>query len=202
MRRDQIHNCESRIQQNAKFHADAAVTHRLHAHDLSVLIGQASDAATLRSLINNNEVTEHVRSCMCHVQSVIQSVMATDSERNKIQSNFQALRYYHCPAMLFWTLDPRDSNCPLTIRYMADGLWKHHKVPLDVDELSVHSSLDDIRKQDSHALHDMILDDPVAASICFHTTVRMTLEYFLIPRSQVSKDHLHLFCLWMALLSN
>ena len=116
-----------------------------------------------------------MRSSVCHVQAVVKSVEGTVSERAQFQSKLQSLRFYHGPAMLFWTLNPRDSESPLTIRFMADGVWKHHRVPLDIDELAVHVSLNDIRKTDPRALHEMIPDDPVAACECYHTTVRMTL---------------------------
>ena len=68
----------------------------------------------------------------------MKSVEGTDSERAQFQTKFQSLRFYHGPAMLFWTLSPRDSESPLTIRYMAHDVWKHHRVPLDIDELAVH----------------------------------------------------------------
>jgi len=45
--------------------------------------------------------------------------------------------------------------------------------------LQVHASLKDIKDKDATALHDMILNDPVAASKCFHKTVQMTFEFLL-----------------------
>ena len=166
-RRNQIRECEAMITHNAKFAADAELMHRLHADDILSLAHQASDSATLRTLISNSDTAAHIRTSMYHVHTVMKKVMGTDSERATFQTYFQALRFYHGPGMLFWTLNPRDSNNPLTIRYMAEGCWKHHIVPLDVDDLQVHMSLDGIRKENPVALHEMILEDPVAASKCF-----------------------------------
>ena len=176
IRLDQIKATEALVNHSSKLHADAAIFHRLHAHDLTQLAAQASDAATLRSLLNDDKVAQHIRSAMYHVHTIMKSVTGTDAERSKFQSYFQALRYYHGPAMVFWTLNPRDSSSPLTIRYMAEGLWKEQLVPFNVDELQVHSALDQIRKRNANALSDMVHDDPVAASKCFHTTVLMTFE--------------------------
>ncbi len=61
-------------------------------------------------------------------------------------------------------------------------------MPLDIDELAVHASLNEIRKTDPRALHEMILDDPVAACECFHTTVRMTLQYLFNSTGHIFKD--------------
>ena len=81
IRLDQIRQTEAAVIHSAKLKQDAPVFHRLHAHDLSVLGAQASDSATLRSLINNDEVAQHVRSCMYHVHSVMKRVMGTDAEK-------------------------------------------------------------------------------------------------------------------------
>ena len=51
IRLDQIRQTEALVNHSSKLHADAAVFHRLHAHDLNLLSSQASDSATLRSLI-------------------------------------------------------------------------------------------------------------------------------------------------------
>jgi hypothetical protein len=189
-RRNQIRECEAMISHNKKFAADAELMHRLHANDILALAHEASDSATLRTLIANSETAAHIRTCMYHVHTVMKKVMGTDSERATFQSYFQALRFYHGPGMLFWTLNPRDSNNPLTIRYMAEGSWKHHKVPLDIDDLQVHMSLEGIRKENPVALQEMILEDPVAASKCFHKTVHMTLEFLFNSTGPVYKGGL------------
>ena len=107
IRLEQIRKTETFIVHSAKLQADAAVFHRLHAHDLLELSLKASDSATLRSLINDDSVAQHVRSAMYHVNTVMKSVMGTDAEKHKFQSYFQALRFYHGTAMVFWTLNPQ-----------------------------------------------------------------------------------------------
>ena len=94
----------------------------MHATDLEALARQASDATGLKSLLQNDDLRDAVRSSMYHVQAVMKSVEGTDSEGAQIQSKFQSLCFYHGPAMLFWILSPRDSESPLTIRFMADGV--------------------------------------------------------------------------------
>ena len=65
IRLDQIKATEALVNHSSKLHADAAIFHRLHAHDLTQLAAQASDAATLRSLLNDDKVAQHIRSAMC-----------------------------------------------------------------------------------------------------------------------------------------
>ena len=89
IRLDQIRQTEAAVLHSSKLKHDAAVFHRLHAHDLTLLATQASDSATLRSLVNKDEVAEHVRSCMYHVHSVMKSVMGTDVEKAKFQTYFR-----------------------------------------------------------------------------------------------------------------
>ena len=49
------------------------------------------------------------------------------------------------------------------------------KIPLDADELVVHSVLEGVRRKSPTALYDMISSDTVAADKCFHTTIRLTM---------------------------
>ena len=164
------------LKTNKKLHSDAATIHHLCSKDLAALAATASDSAMLKSVLYDNSVMASVRTSLYHVQRIMSKVLGTDSERASFQKKFESLRFYHGHAALFWTLNPRDGNNPLTIHYSTADAWKSHQVSLDLDELALHTALHDVRSKNSAALAELVISDPLAAAKCFHTTVRMTME--------------------------
>ena len=70
----------------------------------------------------------------------------------------------------FVTLNPRDTDSALTLSFLVDGVFKHEKVSLDLDEMALHAALDGVRQKSATAWHDIVQQDPVAANKCFHLT--------------------------------
>ena len=175
-RRAQIRQVQLLVKTNQVFKDEVESLLRLRSSDFLDLALKSTDSDTLRKLMRDSTVVQHVRRAMYQVVKVMRSVPGSDSERHKFQSWFEALRIYAGCGVVFWTLNPRDTNSPLTVRFMADGLWKQERIRLDVDELLVHESLEGIRKRSPTALYDMISADTVAACKCFHLTVRLTME--------------------------
>ena len=70
IRLDQIRQTEALVNHSSKLHADVAVFHRLHAHDLNLLSSQASDSATLRSRIKTTQwPSTFVAACIMYTLS-------------------------------------------------------------------------------------------------------------------------------------
>ena len=136
VRRDQMSKVGLRIRSNKKLFGDAATIQYLNSTDLASLAATASDSAMLKSILQDESVVASVRTSLYHVQTIMSSVTGTDSERGSFQKKFESLRFYHGHAALFWTLNPRDTNNPLTIHFATDSAWKSHKVSLDLDELA------------------------------------------------------------------
>jgi len=187
VRRDQMRGVGIEVKTNKKLHSDAATIHHLHSTDLASLAAKASDSAMLKSILHDTTVAASVRTSLYHVQRIMSKVMGTDSERASFQKKFESLRFYHGHAALFWTLNPRDTNNPLTIHFTTDESWKSHKVSLDLDELALHGALQDARSKNSAALAELVIADPLAAAKCFHTTVQMTMELLFNSTPPVHK---------------
>ena len=185
LRREQIRAVETLVHTDQTWKDEASEVQRLSSEDVLQLAHNTSDSASLRKVLFDSEVLPHVRKSLKHVVKVMSKVSGTDSERHKFHAWFESLRVYHGTGVLFWTLNPRDTESALTIRYMADGLWKHEIIPLDADDLVVHQSFERIRARSPTALYDMITEDTVAACECFHLTVKMTSELlFLSPSNR------------------
>ena len=176
VRRDQIRAVQLIVETDEAFGRDMTALLKLQSRDLMDLAIKTPGAAALQKLVYDGAVPAHVRQCMYHVVRVTRSVQGTDSERQKFHAWFEALRINKGCAVLFFTLNPRDTDSALTVRYMAAGLWRHKVIPLDADELDVHASFRDVRQGSPSALYDMISTDAVAANTCFHETVRLTLR--------------------------
>ena len=142
---------------------------------------------TVNSILHDDSVIASVRTSLYHVNRIMKKVLGTDSERASFQKKIGSLRFYHGHAALFWTLNPRDTNNPLTIHFATNGAWKIHKVSLDLDELALHDALKDVRSKNSAALAELVISDPLAAAKCFHTTVEMTMELLFNSTRPVHK---------------
>ncbi len=86
---------------------------------------------------------------------------------------------------------PRDMDSALTLSFLVDGVFKHEKVSLDLDEMALHATLDGVRQKSATALHDIVQQDPVTANNCFHQTVRLTFS-ILLGCSDAANNSSHL----------
>ena len=145
LRREQIRAVETLVHTDQTWMHEASALQRLSSEDLLQLASTTSDSVSLRRVLHKSQIVPHVRNALKHVVKVMGKVSGSDSERHKFHAWFESLRVYHGTGVLFWTLNPRDTESALTIRYMADGLWKHEIIPLDADDLVVHESFERIR---------------------------------------------------------
>ena len=176
-RRAQIRAAESVIHFNQKFKDEASILNRVAPGELLDLAVNCADHEQLKHALHHSKAVPHVRTAMYHVVKAMRSVSGADSERQKFHKYFQSLRIAHGTGILFFTLNPRDSDSALTLRFLTEGVWKHKVISLDLDEMALFGELQDIRDKHKSALHDMIQQDTVAATECFHLTVRMTFSY-------------------------
>ena len=58
---------------------------------------------------------------------------------------------------------------------------------LDLDELALHTALQNERSKKSAALSELVISDPLAAAKFFHTTVQMTMELLFNSTKLVHK---------------
>ena len=179
VRQDQIKEVSTLVNTNQEFQDEASEVMRLHSEDLKELAAGVTSSTKLREALQKSNVAKHVRKAMYHVTTVMRKVEGTDGARHKFHKYFESLRIFHGSGVLFFTLNPRDVDSALTVRYMAEGLWKHDTIRLDLDEMAVHTQFEGIRSKSPTALHDMISEDTVAACECFHLTVRLVIAELL-----------------------
>ena len=190
LRRDQIRAAELVIHTNQQFKDDASEIASVRPEGLFQLAEECTDAEQLKHALHHSKALPNVKRAVHHVVKAM-SVQGTDSERQKFLKWFQSLRIALGTGVIFFTLKPRDTDSALTLSFLAEGVFKHEKVSLDLDEMALHASLQHLRDSNPRTLHDIVQRDPVAANKCFHWTVRMTFD-ILLGCSEAANNSKHL----------
>ena len=77
---------------------------------------------------------------------------------------------------LFFTLNPHDIRSPLTIALVNHEHFHIEKFSLDLDDSETDAYFSRLLKSNSRKLHEMAAQDPLAATRCFHLTVRLVID--------------------------
>ena len=78
--------------------------------------------------------------------------------------------------LFFFTLNPNDIKSPLTLCLVDEGRFHVNKFSLDLGDAATDVYLQELLKDRPRLLHEMVAQDPIAATKCFHYTVRLVIE--------------------------
>ena len=113
------------------------------------------------------------------MQVIQRNVRGSEAEKDNILPKFMAMRLWSGCSCLFWTLNPHDIRSPVTLVLLQDGMRLERSFSLDLSDHEAEEYLRDFLKEHPRRLHEMVASDPLAATRCFHLTVKLVLRTLL-----------------------
>ena len=103
-------------------------------------------------------------------------VRGSEAQRQTVHFKFRAMRIWHGCSSLFFTLNPHDIRSPLTLTLINAEHFHAERFSLDLDDAATEAYLTELLKDNPRRLHEMAAQDPLAATRCFHYTVKLVVE--------------------------
>ena len=88
-----------------------------------------------------------------------------------------AMRVWNGFSSLFFTLNPHDIRSPVTLALTCHEHFHMERFSLDFDDEATEAYLARLLGEHPRRLHEIVVQDPLAATRCFHYTVRLVLEH-------------------------
>ena len=86
------------------------------------------------------------------------------------------MRIWHGCSTLFFTLNHHDIRSPLTLALVTGEHFQQEQFSLDLPDHATEDYLAKLLGANPRLLHQMAAQDPLAATRCFHHTVRSTIQ--------------------------
>ena len=103
-------------------------------------------------------------------------VRGSEGARDTILHRFTALRLWNGCSSLFFTLNPHDIRSPISMLLLVKGETYSKAFSLDMPDAETEAFLAEFLRENPRRLHEMVAGDQLAATRCFHWTVRLVLE--------------------------
>ena len=179
-RRDLLQAVRARVAAPGFAQHARALAHLSHADFelLAQLLGHgASVREALRPLVclrsslctaGNPAVPAHLRSALRTMQLVSRRVPCTDSYRDTMRQQIQALQIWVGLPAVFVTVNPADTRHPFTLRFGSTAAWP--TLSPDAGDDALHAALSGIQ------LAHLVARDPIGVARAFHQHIRSFLE--------------------------
>ena len=136
------------------------------------------DYPSVKAALCSKDVPNKVKTLLRQMQLAQQSIPYTPDYRRALHRKFVAMRVHGGASVVFWTLNPADTKHTFTISFASpeEAHWPDHVIDLEAnDDAQAH-----FRGQlTSLQIHEIVANDPVAATRCFHTLVTLVITVVL-----------------------
>ena len=89
---------------------------------------------------------------------------------------FMAMRLWAGCASLFFTLNPHDVRSPITVMLLQNDSKFEKSFSLNASDAEAHAYISDLTCNNPRRLHEAVAANPLAATRCFHWTVRLVIR--------------------------
>ena len=103
-------------------------------------------------------------------------VRGSEAEKDNIIPKLTALRLWSGCSSLFFTLNPHDIRSPITLLLVQEDTTVERKFSLDLSDDEAAAYVNDFLREDPRRLHALAAANPLAATRCFHWTVRLVIR--------------------------
>ena len=93
-----------------------------------------------------------------------------------MRKRFVTMRVRHGFSSLFFTLNPHDIRSPVTLALTNHVDTHIERFSLDFDDAETEAYMTRLLGANPRKLHELVVQDPLAATRCFHYTVRLVIE--------------------------
>ena len=146
--------------------ADGLVAHAL----------ASGDVHSVRDLLRRKNLEAPLRLAFSTMQMIQRRVRGSDSEKDGLIPQFLAMRVWGGCSSLFFTLNPHDIRSPLTMKLLQGPQTHSAHFSLDCSDAEGEEYMKSFLADNPRRLHQMVAANPLAATYCFHWTVRLVLR--------------------------
>ena len=160
--------------------SDQAALSSIAAKDFVAEALTSGDCDSLKKLLHRKGLSDKLRGVVHAMELAFRHVRGSDSEKLAMRKRFVAMRVWNGFSSLFFTINPHDIRSPITVA-LTDH--KHFLERCHVERFSLELG-DDAKEKyferllgvHPRMLHEIAVQDPSAATRCFHATVRLTVR--------------------------
>ena len=178
LRREQINAVEAYIRSPSMTAEQVADLQALTAEGLLAAALTSGEVGSVRKLLQGSttNLEKPVRAAFLHLRAIQRRVAGSESEKDNLLPMFTSLRLWSGCSSLFITLNPHDIRSPMTLLLLHGGETFHKEFSLDFSDEATEDYMRAFLRDDPRRLHRLVASDPLAATRCFHWTVRLTIR--------------------------
>jgi hypothetical protein len=136
----------------------------------------SGECDNLKDVLKKKHLSSKLETMVHSMQTVQRNVRGSEAEKQSVRYKFNALRIWNGFSSLFFTLNPNDVKSPLTLALVDKERFHVKKFSLDMSDFETEQFLHDTLLGRPRLLHEIVAQDPLAATRCFHYTVRLVIE--------------------------
>ena len=176
LRRSQLRAVQMTMKNIVFSPADAEALQQTTSQDLMAHALASGDCDSVRQVLRRKQLEPKLRKTFEYMQIAQRKVRGSEAERDTLHFKFRAMRIWHGCSSLFFTLNPHDIRSPLTLTLLNSEHFHSERFSLDLPDDATEDYLKTLLGDNPRRLHEMAAQDPVAATKCFHYTVRLVLD--------------------------
>lgn len=131
---------------------------------------------SVREALKKKSSLHKVQVACERLQLAQRRVRGSEASRDDIIPKFMAMRIWNGCSSLFSTLNPHDIRSPLTLTLLQGSDRFKHRFSLDFTDAEAERYPSDYVQDDPRRIHPLVAGNPLAATRCFHWTVRLVLR--------------------------
>ena len=120
LRRAQMWAVCSYVRSNKGFNSVMQDLQSLSPKDFVMSALAAGECSSIRAALRKKNVDTKVKTVLQSMQFVLRTVEGSESERDLFRFKFAALRLWNGCSIVFFTLNPHDSQTPLLIHFIGE----------------------------------------------------------------------------------
>ena len=155
---------------------DAKTVSEVTSLDFVSEVLASGDCNSVHEVLRRKNLDVKLRRSMETLQLCQRRVRGSDSEKGNMVFRFTALRIFNGCSSLFFTLNPNDIRSPLMIGLVNAEHFHIEKFSLDLEDAETEAYFSRLLGSNPRKLHEMVAQDPLAATRCFHLTVRLVID--------------------------
>ena len=176
LRRDQVSAVEAFYKSSRLSPENQADLQAVTAHSLVSYALSSGDVNSVKDFLKKKNLDVPLRNTFRQLQIAQRNVRGSEAEKDNILPKFMALRLWSGCSSLFFTLNPHDIRSPLTLLFIHDGTPLERKFSLDFTDEEAATYMSDFLREHPRRLHSLVAANPLAATRCFHWTVRLVIQ--------------------------
>ena len=177
LRREQINGVEACVAKESTFSArECEALQTLSAADLVANAMASGDVDSVKGVLRKKGLDTNIAIAFQKMQIAQRNVRGSEAEKDSLMSKFFGLRVWSGCSSLFFTLNPHDIRSPISVMLLQGDVKFEKSFSLDLPDPDTEAILADALRDNPRRLHQAIVANPLAATRCFHWTVKLVLR--------------------------